>query len=132
MAVAGPFRILYKPQEKTSFMAIMKLLISHVRSDSVRRPEALDELRDLRKGRAEILSRSTIRMILERRQADGSVLEDIMTTERLIDLWLHGHFLHGDRARRRTSTSGTSVGSRCLSSALRSGDLRICSATGAS
>ena len=95
-AVAGPFRILYNPQEKTSFVAVMNLLISHVRSASLRRCEALDELRDLRKGRAEILRRSTIRMIIERRQPNGSTVEEVMATRRLIDLWLHGHFLHGD------------------------------------
>jgi hypothetical protein len=97
MALAGSFRILHNPHEGISFMAVMKLLASHLKRDCARYQEALEELRDLRKGRAEILARSTIQMIIQHRRADGSIVEDVLTRERLIDLWLHGELLPSRR-----------------------------------
>src|SRR5205085_4316157 len=91
MAVAGLFRMLYDEHKRTSFTYVMKLLTQHVDADDpALKREAIKQLREHRRGRAEILRMSTIRMIVEHRRADGSVRQETLTTEQIIDLWLHG------------------------------------------
>jgi hypothetical protein len=96
MAVAGIFRMLYLPHEKSSFTATMNLLLRHVSIDAPQRAAALAELREIKGGRSELLKRSDIAMVLERRHPDGFITRERMSTETLIDLWLHGHFLHDE------------------------------------
>ena len=99
MATIGLFRMLYHETDHTGFMATMNLLLSHVRSDSPVRDEALKDLRGLKRGRADILRRSDIGMVVQRIRPDGSCVEERMSTKRLVDLWLNGYFLHGDEAK---------------------------------
>ncbi len=56
----------------------MNLLLSHVRSDSPLRAQAWRDLRGLKSGRAEILRRADVAMVVQRVQPDGSFIEERM------------------------------------------------------
>jgi hypothetical protein len=99
MATIGLFRMLFHESDHTGFVAAMNLLLSHVRSDSPLRAQALRDLRGLKRGRAGILRRADIAMVVQRVQPDGSFVEERMSTKRLVDLWLNGYFLHGDETK---------------------------------
>jgi hypothetical protein len=93
-AVVGLFRQLYSPGEPTSFISIMKLLSSHVHTrDSVYRDAALSDLKELRKWPQEEL-RPHVGMTMRTRRADASIEVENYTPTLLIDLFLHGKYLH--------------------------------------
>lgn len=86
-AVVGHLRQLYNHDEPTSYNQILKLLGRHAHErDSERRQAAHDALKDLRKWEQEA---TKIGGGLEI-NIDGEVL----TGETLMDLFLHGHYLH--------------------------------------
>jgi hypothetical protein len=78
------FRPLYKDGEGASYARTMKLLTGHV-ADGRDKDEALGQLRDLRKWKAEALQIRTMAF---------NVNGEDLTPARLIDLWLHGKYLH--------------------------------------
>jgi len=82
--VAVIFRPLYNDHEPSSYNHVIKLLSGHV-CESARRQEALDELRKLRKWKTEVLRMSGVAF---------NINGEDLTPEKLIDLWLHGRYLH--------------------------------------
>lgn len=83
------FRSLYNDHEASSYNHVINLLTAHLR-ESPRRQEALDALRALRKWKGEVLRMPGVAVSI-----NG---EDLMP-EKLIDLWLHGRYLHKGNAK---------------------------------
>ncbi|HEV3000031.1 MAG TPA: hypothetical protein VGW75_04755 [Solirubrobacteraceae bacterium] len=100
-AVVGLFRQLYSHNEPTSFHAICQLLADHVRergSELMR--EALDALNEYRELERRILKgEGEIAMQMTRRHTDGTETTERLTPRLLIDLFLHGHYLHKGNAK---------------------------------
>ena len=94
-AVVGLFRQLYNHHEPTSYNSVLKLLGHHVNErDSAHRDEAIAELRALRGWEKEAL-RPTMQLIWQHTRPDGTVVEEEeLTPVVLIDLFLHGRYLH--------------------------------------
>lgn len=94
-AVVGLFRQLYNHHEPTSYHQILKLLSRHAHErGSEHRDAAVAELKALREWEKEAL-RPTIALKWEHARPDGSIAhEDDLTPEILIDLFLHGKYLH--------------------------------------
>jgi len=91
-AVVGRFRQLYNRPEPTSYASILKLLGRHVHErESPLQREALDAIKELRKWEGEA------------RDVKGGVEINVngetMTGPILIDLFLHGHYLHKGNAK---------------------------------
>jgi len=83
------FRPLYNDHEASSYNHVIKLLSEHIR-ESPRRQEALDALRALRKWKGEVLRMPGVAF---------NINGDDLTPEKLIDLWLHGRYLHKGNAK---------------------------------
>jgi len=94
-AVVGLFRQLYNRQEPTSYNQTLKLLGRHVHNRGGRHRDAASaELKALRKWEKDAL-RPRIALKWQHCRPDGSVAYDEdLTPEVLIDLFLHGHYLH--------------------------------------
>jgi hypothetical protein len=94
-AVVGLFRQLYNHHEPTSYHQILKLLSRHAHErGSEHRDAAVAELKALREWEKEAL-RPTIALKWEHARPDGSIAyEEDLTPEVLIDLFLHGKYLH--------------------------------------
>jgi hypothetical protein len=93
-AVVGLFRQLYNHHEPTSYNSVLKLLGHHVNErDSAHREAAVAELRALRVWEKEAL-RPTMQLIWQHTRTDGTVEEEELTPAVLIDLFLHGRYLH--------------------------------------
>lgn len=86
-AVVGLFRQLYDHKEPTSFTSMYKILAANVRRrESLLQRDALDALRDLR---------DEEKARLRRTQGVTLVVNGVELTPRvLIDLFLHGRYLH--------------------------------------
>lgn len=86
-AVVGRFRQIYNRHEPTSYSQTLKLLGRHVHDrPSPHQREALDALKELRDSEDEA-----------RKSTSGieiKVNNDVMTGPVLIDLFVHGHYLH--------------------------------------
>lgn len=94
-AVVGLFRQLYNHREPTSYNQTLKLLGRHVHDrGGPHRDAASAELKALRECEKDAL-RPSIALKWQHCRPDGSVAyyEDL-TPEVLIDLFLHGHYLH--------------------------------------
>jgi hypothetical protein len=86
-AVVGRFRQIFNQHEPTSYASIMKLLSMHVNErDSALQHEALDEIKALRKWEKEAHDLKG--------GVEINVNDETMTGPILIDLFLHGHYLH--------------------------------------
>jgi hypothetical protein len=94
-AVVGLFRQLYNHHELTSYHQILKLLSRHAHErDSQYRDAAVAELKALRDWEKDAL-RPTIALKWQHARPDGSIAyEEELTPEVLIDLFLHGKYLH--------------------------------------
>jgi hypothetical protein len=94
-AVVGLFRQLYNHHEPTSYHQILKLLSRHAHErGSEHRDAAVAELKALREWEKEAL-RPTIALKWQHARPDGSIAhEEDLTPEVLIDLFLHGKYLH--------------------------------------
>lgn len=94
-AVVGLFRQLYNHHEPTSYHQILKLLSRHSHErGSEHRDAAVAELKALREWEKEAL-RPTIALKWQHARSDGSIAnEEDLTPEVLIDLFLHGKYLH--------------------------------------
>jgi hypothetical protein len=93
-AVVGIFRQLYLHHEPTSYHQILKLLGRHVHErDSSLRDAATAALRELRDWEKEVL-KPKIALSMEHGAADGSSVQEDLTPAVLIDLFLHGKYLH--------------------------------------
>jgi len=94
-AVVGLFRQLYNHHEPTSYDQIIKLLSRHAHErGSQHRDVAVAELKALREWEKDAL-RPTIALKWQHAQPDGSIAhEEDLTPEVLIDLFLHGKYLH--------------------------------------
>lgn len=94
-SVVGLFRQLYNHHEPTSYHQILKLLSRHAHErGSAHRDAAVVELKALREWEKEAL-RPTMALKWQHLRADGSVAaEEDLTPEVLIDLFLHGRYLH--------------------------------------
>jgi hypothetical protein len=94
-AVVGLFRQLYNHHEPTSYHQIIKLLSRRAHDrDSEHRDAAVAELRALREWEKAVL-RPTIDLKWQHARPDGSIAyEEDLTPEVLIDLFLHGKYLH--------------------------------------
>lgn len=94
-AVVGLFRQLYNHHEPTSYDQIIKLLSRHAQErGSQHRDVAVAELRALRAWEKDAL-RPTIALKWQHTRPDGSMAyEEDLTPEVLIDLFLHGKYLH--------------------------------------
>jgi hypothetical protein len=99
-AVVGLFRQLYNRHEPTSFGQTLKLLRRHVRGDDAPyRDAALTELKELRRWEREAL-RPRIGLTWTHLRPDRTVASrEEFTPEILIDLFLHGHYLHKGNAK---------------------------------
>lgn len=99
-AVVGLFRQLYNHHEPTSFHQILKLLSRHAHErGSEHRAAAVAELKALREWEKQAL-RPTIALKWQHARADGSIAyEEDLTPEVLIDLFLHGRYLHKGNAK---------------------------------
>jgi hypothetical protein len=86
--VAVLFRPLYNDHEASSYNHALKLLSRRV-GESPSRQEALDALRDLRKWKGEVLRMPGVAF---------NVNGEDLTPGKLIDLWLHGRYLHKGNA----------------------------------
>jgi hypothetical protein len=87
--IAGRFRQLYADHEPTSYNHILKIVGAHV-GESPRRQDAIDAIRDLRRWKREAV---------QHRGVSFDINGEDLTTEALIDLWLHGHYLHKGNAK---------------------------------
>jgi hypothetical protein len=86
-AVVGRFRQLYKHDESTSYNQILKLLGRHVHErESPHQRGALDALKELRNWEGEARKATSGVQI--------KVNNDVLTGPILIELFLHGHYLH--------------------------------------
>jgi len=94
-AVVGLFRQLYNHHEPTSYHQIIKLLSRHVHEHgSQHRDSAVAELKALREWEKDAL-RPTFALNWQHARPDGSIAyEEDLTPEVLIDLFLHGKYLH--------------------------------------
>ena len=94
-AVVGLFRQLYNHREPTSYHQILKLLSQHVHErGSEHRDAAVAELKSLREWEKEALQ-PVIALKWKHARPDGSIAyEEDLTPEVLIDLFLHGKYLH--------------------------------------
>jgi hypothetical protein len=94
-AVVGLFRQLYNHHEPTSYHQIIKLLSRHAHErGSEHRDAAIAELKGLREWEKDAL-RPTMALRWQHVRADGSIAyEEDLTPEVLIDLFLHGKYLH--------------------------------------
>jgi hypothetical protein len=94
-AVVGLFRQLYNHHEPTSYHQILKLLSRHAHErGSQYRDAAVAELKALRDWEKDAL-RPTIGLKWQHARPDGSIAyEEDLTPEVLIDLFLHGKYLH--------------------------------------
>jgi hypothetical protein len=94
-AVVALFRQLYNHQEPTSFHQILKLLGRHAHERaSVHRDAATAELKALREWEKDAL-KPTAALRWQHTGPDGSIVsEEDLTPEVLIDLFLHGKYLH--------------------------------------
>jgi hypothetical protein len=94
-AVVGLFRQLYNHNEPTSYNQILKLLGRHVHErDSAHRDTGLEELRALREWEKDAL-RPTMELKWQHIRPDGTLAyEEELTPAVLIDLFLHGRYLH--------------------------------------
>lgn len=94
-AVVGLFRQLYNHREPTSYNQILKLLSRHAHERaSEHRVAAITELKALREWEKEAL-RPVIALKWRHARPDGSIAyEEDLTPEVLIDLFLHGKYLH--------------------------------------
>lgn len=94
-AVIGLFRQLYNHREPTSYHQILKLLGRHANERaSPLRDAAVTQLKTLREWEKEAL-RPTIALRWQHARPDGSIAhEEDLTPEVLIDLFLHGKYLH--------------------------------------
>jgi hypothetical protein len=94
-AVVGLFRQLYNHHEPTSYHQVFKLLSRHAHErGSEHRAAAVVELRALRDWEKDAL-RPTIGLTWQHARSDGSIAyEEDLTPEVLIDLFLHGKYLH--------------------------------------
>lgn len=94
-AVVGLFRQLYNHGEPTSYHQIVKLLSRHVHErGSEYRDAAGAELRALRQWEQDAL-RPTMALKWQHARPDGSIAyEEEFTPAVLIDLFLHGKYLH--------------------------------------
>lgn len=93
-AVVGLFRQLYNHREPTSYHQALKLLGEHVHQrDSDHRSAATAELKALREWEKDAL-RPTVGLHWQHRGLDGSVGSEELTPAVLIDLFLHGRYLH--------------------------------------
>jgi hypothetical protein len=91
-AVVGRFRQLYNGHQPSSYNHILKLLGRHVHErESPHQREALDALKELRKWEGEA-RRSTSGLQIK-------VNEDVLSGPVLIDLFVHGHYLHKGNAK---------------------------------
>jgi hypothetical protein len=99
-AVVGLFRQLYAHHEPTSYHQIFKLLSRHAHNrESEHRDTATAELRALRDWEKEAL-KPTMALTWQHARADGSIeFEEDLTPEVLIDLFLHGKYLHKGNAK---------------------------------
>src|ERR1700722_1844741 len=87
-AVAGLFRSLYADHEPTSYNATLKLLSRHARDqECLRQREVIAELRALRKLKTQALVSGGMTITSSGRE---------LTPEVLIDVFLHGRYLHKD------------------------------------
>jgi hypothetical protein len=87
-AVAGLFRSLYTDHEPTSYNATLKLLSRHAhKHKSPRQREVIAELRSLRKLKTQALLSGGMTITSSGRE---------LTPEVLIDVFLHGRYLHKD------------------------------------
>ena len=94
-AVFGLFRQLYNQHEPTSYSQIIKLLSRHAHErGSQHRDAVVAELKALREWEKDAL-RPTIALKWQHARPDGSVAyEEDLTPQVLIDLFLHGKYLH--------------------------------------
>jgi len=94
-AVVGLFRQLYNHHEPTSYHQMLKLLSRHAHErGSEHRDAAVAELKSLREWEKDAL-RPTIVLKWERAREDGSIADtEDLTPAVLIDLFLHGKYLH--------------------------------------
>jgi hypothetical protein len=97
MATLPLFRMLYIGSEPTSFLATVNLLKGAARVDAPLRKTVLEELKSLSRGFERAKRTAGIGMIVEWVGADGKrVKSERMDPEHLIDLGLHGYFLHAE------------------------------------
>lgn len=94
-AVVGLFRQLYNHHEPTSYHQIIKLLSRHAHEHgSEHRDAAVAELKALREWEKDAL-RPTTALTWHHARPDGTIAyEEELTPEVLIDLFLHGKYLH--------------------------------------
>ncbi len=93
-AIVGLFRQLYNHREPTSYHQILKLLSEHAHQrNSAGRDLVIADLRKLRDCEKEALA-PTIDLKWQHVRPDGSTYEEQLTPEVLIDLFLHGKYLH--------------------------------------
>jgi hypothetical protein len=95
-AVVGIFRQLYSHKEPTSFNALRNSLSEHIRQHpSPLQRDALDAIKELHAVEKQILrGEGQIALVTTRRQADGTEVSEKLTPRLLIELFLHGHYLH--------------------------------------
>lgn len=95
-AIAGLFRQLYSHTEPTSFPALRNLLSEHVhRHPSPLQEEARDAIKQLHDVEKRILrGDGQMALVMRRVGADGTEISETLTPRLLIDLFLHGHYLH--------------------------------------
>jgi hypothetical protein len=85
-AVVPLFRQLYNPTEPTSYVQVLKLLSRHVKArESALQADAIEALRDLRRGQQQILTQPMGQIVMNAEE---------LTPAALVDLFLHGHYLH--------------------------------------
>jgi hypothetical protein len=90
-AIAGRFRSLYNDHEQTSYIAVLNLLSRHAHDrQSPRRDVAVDELKRLRKLKAQALEAGLVTHL-----SSGQAL----TPKVLIETFINGHYLHKDERR---------------------------------
>lgn len=94
-AIVGLFRQLYNHHEPTSYRQILKLLTKHAgEKEGSLREQAVEELRGLRAWEKEAL-RPTVQLNMQTTGPDGAVVSaEELTPAVLIDLFLHGRYLH--------------------------------------
>lgn len=93
-AVVGLFRQLYNHHEPTSYHQILKLLSCHVLRDSEHRRAAVGELREFRDAEKEALKPKLALDLREVSPTGDDSKERSYTPAVLIDLFLHGKYLH--------------------------------------
>jgi hypothetical protein len=97
MATIPLFRMLYTGSEPTSFAATLNVLKRAVKSDASLRDQAIAELRTLGVAFENGKKTASFGMIVDWVARDGTTTSaERMDPEHLIDLWLHGYFLHGE------------------------------------